>query len=81
VPENTKKDGSKEVSAKARKRIIYFKNEIKDHINNMKWQNSAFIKLNENFIVQEQSMFDYTKLEARGQGANNGAGGGLFYSG
>ena len=47
----------------------------------MKWQNSAFIKLNDNFIVQEQSLFDYTKLETRAQGANNGAGAGLFYSG
>lgn len=31
--------------------------------------------------MQEQSLFDYTKLETRAQGANNGAGAGLFYSG
>lgn len=37
VASNSKKDSSKNITAKSRKRIIYFKNEIKDHINNMKW--------------------------------------------
>jgi hypothetical protein len=46
------KAGSQHKNVNAnKKRIIYFKNEIKDHINNMKWQNSSFIKLNDNFIV------------------------------
>lgn len=33
----SKDEGSIGAQAKEKKRIIYFKNEIKDHINNMKW--------------------------------------------
>jgi hypothetical protein len=50
---------------KKKKRIIHFRNEIKDHINGMKWQNSSFIKLNQNLIIKEQQNIDYCKLESR----------------
>jgi hypothetical protein len=62
-------------------KVIYLKNEIKDVINGRKWQNSAFIKLNPNTMIVDQSNFDYEKLESRGTTGGSGAGSCAYYGG
>lgn len=57
------------------------KNEIKDVINGRKWQNSSFIKLNNNMIVVDPTYLDHDKLESRGTGPSTGAGSALYYKG